>query len=57
LAFLTLRMDEHAQWEIRQYANAVGKLVMNYFPRTWSLFQLERQEAKEFQQWKKSRKA
>lgn len=38
LAFLTLRMDEKAQWEIRQYANAVGELVKQAFPRTWELF-------------------
>ncbi len=38
LAFLTLRMDEKAQWEIRQYAIAVGELIMERFPRTWELF-------------------
>lgn len=38
LAFLTLRMAPNAQWEIRQYANAVGDLVAERFPRTWSLF-------------------
>ncbi len=38
LGFLTLRMAEGAQWEIRQYANAVGQLVAERFPRTWSLF-------------------
>lgn len=38
LAFLTLRMDEKAQYEIRQYANAVGALVKQSFPRTWDLF-------------------
>lgn len=38
LAFLTLRMDEHAQFEIRQYANAVGELIAAVFPRTWALF-------------------
>jgi thymidylate synthase (FAD) len=38
LAFLTLRMDEHAQWEIRMYANAVGALIAEAFPRTWALF-------------------
>ena len=38
LAFLTLRMDPAAQWEIRQYANAVGELVAEKFPRTWKLF-------------------
>lgn len=39
LAFLTLRMDPAAQWEIRQYANAVGQLIAKEFPRTWGLFQ------------------
>jgi len=38
LGFLTLRMDEHAQFEIREYANAVGELVKEKFPRTWGLF-------------------
>lgn len=38
LAFLTLRMAENAQWEIRQYANAVGELIKHRFPRTWGLF-------------------
>lgn len=38
LAFLTLRMAPQAQWEIRQYANAVGRLIENAFPRTWDLF-------------------
>jgi thymidylate synthase (FAD) len=38
LAFLTLRMDEAAQWEIRQYANAVGAIIAEQFPRTWALF-------------------
>ncbi len=38
LAFLTLRMHPHAQWEIRQYANAVGSLIEEEFPRTWALF-------------------
>ena len=38
LAFLTLRMDVAAQWEIRQYANAVGSFIAERFPRTWPLF-------------------
>jgi len=38
LAFLTLRMAPEAQWEIRQYANAVGTLIEFSFPRTWNLF-------------------
>jgi thymidylate synthase (FAD) len=39
LAFLTLRMDPKAQWEIRQYANAVGEFIAREFPRTWTLFE------------------
>jgi thymidylate synthase (FAD) len=38
LGFLTLRMDTAAQWEIRQYANALGTIVQERFPRTWELF-------------------
>ena len=38
LGFLTLRMNPAAQWEIRQYANAVGNLISEQFPRTWELF-------------------
>lgn len=39
LAFLTLRMDPNAQWEIRQYANILGQqIVSQIFPRTWELF-------------------
>lgn len=39
LAFLTLRMDPAAQWEIREYANVVGTLIEKNFPRTWELFE------------------
>lgn len=43
LAFLTLRSDvtmsgKAAQWEIRQYANAVAAAVAERFPRTYELF-------------------
>lgn len=38
LAFLTLRLDPAAQWEIRQYAEAVGRCVAEAFPHTWELF-------------------
>ncbi len=38
LRFLALRMAPDAQWEIRQYANAVGALIAERFPRTWTLF-------------------
>lgn len=41
LGFLTLRMDPAAQWEIRQFANAVGEIVSKEFPRTWHLFTLQ----------------
>lgn len=42
LAFLTLRADPQAQWEIQQYANAVGSIIEQCFPRTWKLFELAR---------------
>lgn len=38
LAFMTLRADPHAQWEIQQYANAVGYLIGQRFPQTWKLY-------------------
>jgi thymidylate synthase (FAD) len=38
LGFLTLRMDAHAQYEIRVYAEAVGQMIQEKFPRTWALF-------------------
>jgi len=38
LAFLTLRMDSHAQYEIRVFADAVGEQIKREFPRTWGLF-------------------
>lgn len=40
LAFLTLRMASGAQWEIRQYANAVGTIIEAQFPKTWELFKV-----------------
>lgn len=39
LHFLELRMDESAQWEIRQYANVIGyEIVAKLFPITWEAF-------------------
>jgi thymidylate synthase (FAD) len=38
LNFLSLRMASGAQWEIRQYANALGDVIKEIFPRTWELF-------------------
>lgn len=41
LAFLTLRTDPKAQWEIRQYAEAVYQIVKQTFPRTAELWAVE----------------
>lgn len=38
LAFLTLRMSEDAQWEIRVYATALHVMLKEKFPRTLELF-------------------
>lgn len=42
LGFLTVRQAPAAQWEIREYANAVGQIVADRFPRTWELFSKEK---------------
>lgn len=39
LHFLHLRMDEHAQHEIRQYANAMGDIVKVWCPWTWDAYE------------------
>jgi thymidylate synthase (FAD) len=40
LHFLGLRMDMHAQYEIRAYANAIGnEIVSKWCPLAWSAFQ------------------
>jgi thymidylate synthase (FAD) len=41
LAFCSLRMAPEAQWEIRQYANIVGDIIKNRFPKTWELYNEE----------------
>jgi thymidylate synthase (FAD) len=39
LHFLELRLDEHAQLEIRAYANVIGeRIVANWVPLTWEAF-------------------
>jgi thymidylate synthase (FAD) len=39
LHFLHLRMDPHAQWEIRQYAQTIGQeIVRPLFPLVWEAF-------------------
>lgn len=37
--FLTLRMDSHAQEEIRVYANAVAELIKQLFPKCWAVYE------------------
>ena len=33
--FYKQRIDDHAQWEIQQYAEAVGKIIEPLFPVSW----------------------
>lgn len=44
LAFITLRMDPKAQWEIRQYATVVYEIMTAKFPRTTTLFNESRNQ-------------
>lgn len=37
-AFLKLRQASNAQFEIREYANALGEMIAEKFPRTYALF-------------------
>jgi len=34
--FYKQRIDEHAQWEIQKYAEAVGKIIQPLFPVSWN---------------------
>jgi thymidylate synthase (FAD) len=36
--FLRLRMDPHAQYEIRVYADAMGELCQRWVPHAWEAF-------------------
>lgn len=38
LHFLSLRMDKHAQWEIRQYANAMHDILKEIYPTVIEAF-------------------
>jgi thymidylate synthase (FAD) len=38
LHFLSLRMDAHAQHEIRVYGDAIGQVVAAWVPHTWEAF-------------------
>jgi len=37
--FLRLRADPHAQYEIRVYADAIGKVVADWVPHAWAAFE------------------
>ncbi|MCL4367458.1 FAD-dependent thymidylate synthase [Patescibacteria group bacterium] len=46
--FLRLRMDSHAQHEIRVYAEAMGKIIKDSFPIAWQAFEDYELNAKKF---------
>jgi thymidylate synthase (FAD) len=48
LHFLSLRMDPHAQREIRVYGEAIGGLVADWVPAAWEAFRDYRLEAAHF---------
>lgn len=63
LHFLGLRMEAHAQLEIRTYANAIAKLIKPIIPLTWDAFEnyclnsitlsyQEQQEIQKYIQWR-----
>lgn len=37
--FYRQRSDSHAQWEVQQYASAVGKIISELFPQSWAALQ------------------
>jgi len=49
--FLRLRMDAHAQLEIRDYANAIAAFVMEYFPVAYEAFSDYVLESVTFSKW------
>lgn len=59
LHFLALRMDAHAQYEIRVFAEAIGDIVKDWVPHVWEAFQdyrmggafFARQELEIIQAW------
>jgi len=38
LHMLRLRLDPHAQWEVREYARVVSEIVQAWLPLTWEAF-------------------
>lgn len=45
--FLRLRMDEHAQWEVQEYARAMYEITKEHFPWTMEAFDKYTWEIKE----------
>lgn len=39
LKFLNLRLRSDVQWETRVYAQAIGKIVRELWPKTWKIFE------------------
>lgn len=48
LHFLRLRIDPHAQYEIRVFANAMAEIVKEWVPLTWEAFEDYRLYANDF---------
>src|SRR5206468_494299 len=46
--FLHLRLDEHAQYEIRVYAEAMARIVRAVAPVAWEAFEDYRLKAEQF---------
>lgn len=46
--FMHLRMDPHAQWEVREYANIIADIVKDWMPLLWEAFVDYRLEAVTF---------
>ena len=44
LHFLDLRDSEHAQWEIREYAIAIKKLIKPFIPNVAAYFERQGQQ-------------
>lgn len=42
IKFLTLRDDDHAQWEIREYAKLLSETLGRFFPKTFAAYQRNR---------------
>ena len=55
-SFLALRMDAHAQYEIRVFADAISSLVKDWVPHVWELFKtIELDSFFSRQNWKSCR--